>query len=284
MKIAQYADYTMSAKNVVSHQIMTVTPEIAAKWIETGAPNRKPARHQINIFANAMKAGRWEYNGQDIILDRDGHLIDGQHRLLAVIKSGQNVVMGVKRGVPSEAFMTIDSGKARNVADIVSMISDVDRKRAASIARYAHSFDTTGHFAYAATRMDVTDYFIKWQEQIEAISSAPIFHRRPLIHDSSVGVIGFFATRHGVYTVEDWQEFIQPVITGENLKPGDPRFALRDWAINRKFREKGKIDPGRMNHAIIRAWQHYVRGEELFSINVPTGGYANAHIPGQDID
>lgn len=68
-----------------------------------------------------MKAGKWLNNGVPVIFDTEEHLIDGHHRLTAIVKSGIAVMMSVCRGVEHEAFTTFDCGRKRNVAQLLSM-------------------------------------------------------------------------------------------------------------------------------------------------------------------
>ena len=64
MNVAQYTDYTMSRPDRVSHTIMTITPEIAQAYLDTGAPNRRISKASVRTYASDMRNGRWEYNGQ----------------------------------------------------------------------------------------------------------------------------------------------------------------------------------------------------------------------------
>lgn len=282
MNVAQYTDYTMSRPDRVSHTIMTITPEIAQAYLDTGAPNRRISKASVRTYASDMRNGRWEYNGQDIILDRDGALIDGQHRLLAVIESGQNILMGVKRGLDRSVFETIDSGRARNAADVIGLMSTGHQKLSAGIARYALLMDKFGNpRAGWCTRRDITDYFLEWP-QIAGISQHVVAGTKSVVPATPVATVWFMATRHGVYSHDEMAAFFTPVQTGADLSPGDPRLALRNWAVNQRLRGGGRLDTDRTLCAIIRAWQLYVDGKSISNIAVPIGGFANNYIPGQD--
>ena len=75
----------------------------------------------IGRFTGAIQRGEWTLNGESIKFDTDGHLIDGQHRLRAVLAAGQPITTIVVRGLPSDARETVDIGHSRNLADLIAM-------------------------------------------------------------------------------------------------------------------------------------------------------------------
>lgn len=96
-----------------------VTPALANKWLSKEHPNnRKPSEHRVEMYADDMRAGRWHDNGETIKFDRDGTLIDGGHRVRAVIMSGKSVAMCVAHGAVIDG---IDRGRTRSVVDIRRM-------------------------------------------------------------------------------------------------------------------------------------------------------------------
>jgi hypothetical protein len=285
MSIVQYTDYTTPERNRITHSVMNVTPEMAGEWLRLGAPNRHLSKKMVKIYASDMASGRWEYNGQDIIFDNLGHLIDGQHRLHAVIESGKPVLMGVKRGLSQDVFSTIDSGKSRSSSDVIGLIREMSASEqtvSASISRFAMILDR-GHSAAATryTRREVTDYFKKWPV-IADIAKVVNLGGRKVLPGTPIGVVWFMATRHGIYTNQDFMDFIDPVFSGENLTKGDPRLALRTWAINSRLKNKGRMATDHAIYAVIRAWQVYSAGNSISALSVPAGGFTNNHIPGQD--
>lgn len=101
-------------------QVINVTPQIAEKWLEKNTNNRSLSVHRVSAYANAMKNGDWELNGQTIVFDTDGTLKDGQHRLAAVKKSGATVPMLVVFDSDKNAYV-FDRGRNRNVSDCLKI-------------------------------------------------------------------------------------------------------------------------------------------------------------------
>ena len=96
--------------------VVEVHEILAKEWLEKNTFNRKLSRHTVNKYASDMKAGNWTLNHQGIAFDDAGVLVDGQHRLMAVIESGVTVPMMVTWGA---SRVGIDELRARSTADVI---------------------------------------------------------------------------------------------------------------------------------------------------------------------
>lgn len=105
---------------------MSVTPEIARTWLDTMARNRSPKRAVVARYAEDIRAGRWRLTHQGPAFDADGRLIDGQHRLLAVIAAGTSVRMLVTWGVDARGMDGIDVGVNRDGRDVAVIVGATD--------------------------------------------------------------------------------------------------------------------------------------------------------------
>lgn len=98
-----------------------VTPEMASTWLETNSESqRKLNKSIVRQYESQMRKGLWiGDNGESIKFSKDG-LIDGQHRLYAIIELNKPVMMMVMRGlVVKDAIKTMDLGKKRSLGDIL---------------------------------------------------------------------------------------------------------------------------------------------------------------------
>lgn len=106
---------TTPAKTV---ELVLVTPEMAAEWLVLNADNNRSCKtRQVDLYASYMKKGTWNSDNCAITFDAEGNLIDGQHRLQAVFKSGQAQEFIVGRNWPRSAMVTLDMGKGRTFTD-----------------------------------------------------------------------------------------------------------------------------------------------------------------------
>lgn len=75
--------------NSPSYYAIDVTPEMAAAWLECNTHNRTMNERSVATYAGAMARGEWRENGETITFSRPPRvLLDGQKRLLAVVRSG----------------------------------------------------------------------------------------------------------------------------------------------------------------------------------------------------
>lgn len=97
--------------------IMTITPDMASEMLMHNKNNRKLRKYAVNTFADDMQNGRWETNAQPIVFNSNGDLLDGQHRLNAVIVANRPVDMMVVTDAPDSKLY--DVGIRRTPADIL---------------------------------------------------------------------------------------------------------------------------------------------------------------------
>jgi len=116
---------------------MTVTPERALNWLDNAnTRNRKISDSYAQKLARDMRAGRWMLTHEGIAFDPHGVLLDGQHRLWAVVLADVPVRMHVWFDVTPESLMVINSGRSRSLADNLRLgggLGDVDHRELATL-------------------------------------------------------------------------------------------------------------------------------------------------------
>jgi hypothetical protein len=112
-----------------------VSPELAREWLDKyNTSNRPIVKQNVKSIANDIAAGLWrEDHPHAIVFDTNGRLIDGQHRLLAIVEAKTPVVMNIIRGASPDLRDFIDTGKSRKMSDRVA-INENGRINASIIA------------------------------------------------------------------------------------------------------------------------------------------------------
>lgn len=112
-----------------------ITPEKAKVYLEKNVPNNRPINEmRVRNYVHDMLTGAWSDNGETIKFNTQGELIDGQHRLTAIVKAGVSIWTWVARDVDKNAFWTVDTGAIRTGAQIMKMGSaEDDLKKHASL-------------------------------------------------------------------------------------------------------------------------------------------------------
>lgn len=102
-----------------------VTPELARRFLEGNAVNRKLRQSWISQLVNVIKRGEWKVTHQGLAISPVGRLLDGQHRLNAIIKADKPVHMMVTYDVPESVYDVLDSGARRKTSDALGLPTGV---------------------------------------------------------------------------------------------------------------------------------------------------------------
>ena len=101
---------------------VTITPEMAVEILEMNKINRPLRQEKVNTIARQIVAGKWRYNGQTIKITHTLDVLDGQHRLWAIIEAKRGVETLVAFGIDREAFETIDTLQTnRTLGDTIAL-------------------------------------------------------------------------------------------------------------------------------------------------------------------
>jgi predicted transcriptional regulator len=106
-----------------------ITPVMASKYLENALQNRKIKKETVKQYSSDMKKGFWVLSPQPIVFDESGKLMDGQHRLLAVIDSKTPIDFIVARNVPKTAIFGIDMGTSRSASDLFAINGECEELR-----------------------------------------------------------------------------------------------------------------------------------------------------------
>lgn len=106
-------------------EIKVITPEYADRLLEKNTSNRNLRRDHVTNLARDMAEGAWRLNNDAICIANDGTLLNGQHRLNAIIKSGKPIKMLVAEGFSPDTYKVLDGGAKRSVADQLNITNEL---------------------------------------------------------------------------------------------------------------------------------------------------------------
>lgn len=102
--------------------MITLTPELATELLEHNGNNRPLSDVHVARIANQIRAGKWRFNGDTIKIAESNNILDGQHRLWAVIEAKTPIETIIVYGIEEDAFATIDTlRKPRSGSDILAL-------------------------------------------------------------------------------------------------------------------------------------------------------------------
>lgn len=266
----------------IKSEIVTITPARAQEILAANARNRKLSLPALAKLKASLLQGEWVVNGEAIKISATGQLLDGQHRLVACVETGINFTTLVITGLPEEVQDTMDTGKARSLADVLTIngVGDSNNLAALLVAlerydRWGMKIAVAGYSAYPVTVQQALRRFAAEPSLVDAAAEAKKTNRVGL--PGKLG--GLFLYSFSAIDQEDAEDFFHKLISGEGLERGNPILALRNKLL------KMKQDAGSMRNYLeggaitIKAWNKYRAGEEALVLNYRPGGAAPEAFP-----
>lgn len=265
-------------KNISTHFVL-IDPDIALHWLGEyldTSKNRPINSARVARYIEDMRAGRWKLTHQGVGISDGGVLVDGQHRLHAIMESGTAVVMAVTVGVDEDSFTAIDTGGVRTAADLAHVAGHPKyRTLTPAITRmvYFHRndyYDVPAPANKAFTQAAVLEFAaeLDWDKLVaaaEAVQTAPKGFSR-----TALGAFYYLAVYDRKIDSEIVEEsFFRPIFTGFGFtEERDPRLVLRNRMIRDPFSTARKRQE--LLGGITRAWNNHLQGASIRSLVMPT--------------
>lgn len=126
--------------------VETVTPQRAEEYLAQNGRNRKIVAAHVDAIARDISSGNWMMNAQPICFSRSGRLLNGQHRLSAVLQAKEAIEVPVMHGLPDEAFATYDihAKKGPQLGTAFEQFGDRALVAAAAVLLWKHELKPSG--------------------------------------------------------------------------------------------------------------------------------------------
>lgn len=251
---------------MIKFEKLLITPERAEAYLKLNTQNRRVKKHVVQRYARDIETGRWkEDTGEVIKITTSGLILDGQHRLHAIVKAGKSVWMHVATGINSSVFDVLDSGSPRTAGDVFktsgvknemaipSIISMYERVQSARQSEFKKAYRNTPAELLAKYQQD--EEF--WQ-YIAKRAQAGYYSFSRVVAPSVLG--GILALIIKV-DAEKAERFYTQLVTGENVD-NNIIFTLRKKLINDQMSSKKLPLPDKIA-LIIKAWNVYHKGRTV---------------------
>ena len=243
--------------------IRTIDPVIAKELLSGQTKNRKISKTTVQKYKEFMKLGQWVLNGEPLIFG-GSKLIDGQHRLTACVESGQSFRAVWIELDKEEVFKTLNQGKRRNGADVLSVFGHANSTNVFSSICILARIDKFGELGYQgfgnAGRLpipnhEVEEYALKYPHLDVSIRKCDAWYRQFRLKKGPLAALHYLIRRSEADRVpmgEDSDDlksdaFMQSLCLGMNLGKGNPILPFRN-SLLRQMSNNEKISP----HFIIR--------------------------------
>lgn len=272
-------------------QVVTITPDQADRILKTNYQNRTINSSRVNQYARDMETGRWRVNGETIILDEEGRLLDGQHRLAACVKSNRPFDTILVRGVERDARLTVDSGMSRRLSHRLTMFGFKDGAALSTTVgwwkRIAEGPSAIRRDHFKVSETEALETLVAEPQIAEAIQHFNTL-REELPREVWTQAMGLFP-RSAFYRLvafyahaaagheEKAREFVRRLLTGLDIhSPQDPIYLLRSRLATVRGRNP-KLQVTRHETmswfdvaALIYTWNLYVGNEKRTLLRIGT--------------
>lgn len=246
----------------------TVTPAIAKRYLQNNPKNRLFKPRLVEQLARDIADGDFHLTHQGIAFADNGDLLDGQHRLMAIVKADKPVQLYVTRSLPAEAMNIIDVGSKRTHADALMISGYGSGALLAGCAQIYWGFLNETHAIFSQRGRIINNIrlleFIK--DHPEIVQAAEWIN-----HNKSVKQLGSPALVAGFYAIlhhknrNKAREFFKVLTENYSDTKHHPALILNEHILRRKA--QGMSIPRRyLAAAIIRCWNNFLAKEFVSNI------------------
>jgi len=258
-----------SLSNSSGVQVLIITPAIAKFILENLNNTNRPLSQAIaQDYARRMIDGEWIMNGEGLKFSNEGLLLDGQHRLLAIVLSGMSIELMVVFGLPPNAFETIDDGKKRSPGDVLSIHGIENANTTAAAIKFVirHKNGVSNRSVNGSGKISNKDV-LEWYKSHNYISDSVRFgytlyegSGRIILSPSKLAAYDFLFSE---LSKPHAGQFLTKFAIGTELQRTDPIFLLRSKLTEAKFNKQVSIS-GLVEHAlVVKAWNKWRSGNTV---------------------
>lgn len=252
-------------------RIEKVDPE-RAKALLAGTRNRRLRNYYVAKLARDMEAGNWRPNSViQIATTPDGEvLIDGQHRMAAVISSNVPQEFIVACGLSLNDQLVIDTGRSRTLSDTLTLRGETNTQTLAA---------AIGWLWRRQRGVPASQSMPTMAEGLQVLHDNPALRQslaptRPAC--SSLRISGGLGCclhyEMSKLDPESADDFWHKLHTGLDVHERHPIYLLRSRLEKNAISTVARIDTVMIHALIIKAWNVYLHGGELGSLRWGRGG------------
>jgi hypothetical protein len=240
------------SKSAIVAERVTLTPVLAAILLDRNDKNRNISKTTTGRLVSDIVGGRWAFNGEPVIVAKDGQLNDGQHRCKAVIEAGKSIDTLIVFGPERETRLTVDTGGVRTVGNFLSMQGVPNANALAAICSSIWQMKALGRLSAAGDERPTKSEVLLVAEHYKDIGDSLAFVSRKGVHKvTSPAMMAFCHWAIRTYGNADAADtFINRLIDGTNLRRGDAVLYCR----NRLMDLRGSARPQDRAELVFRSY------------------------------
>lgn len=245
----------IAGSECLSAGIAHVTPGVAKDWLRHNRRNRTITPGRVKRLSRALRRGEWAV-AQPIAYDSEGTLIDGQHRLLAVISANRPADFLVIKGyAPGTTFGKMDDTLPRKLAHWLHQNGEAKPQTLATVLRMAFIRSTgrnpllNTHSHVILTGPEAIDFLDDHPEIRHAVIASPGTKNTYLSEALCCYLYYLFAESDA--TLAD--HFFVELVQNRNEAEYDPLHLLRERLKSNRH-AKEKLNRAELAALVIKTW------------------------------
>jgi len=251
-------------------EVKLITPDEAKNILRKNTRNVAVNNALIQKYAIAMRAGKWSLTGQGISIAEDGTLIDGQHRLLAILRSGIAQWMLVISELNYDAtFNFYDTGRIRGASTILSLYAK-NAKVISACINFVHLLTIsadTNHLRLSNDQIVETYTLNPTIYDRIAKDARSLYEHSNLVNTSLVAGMMAYLVLIKLRDYEDVYAFFKQLMTGESDSQTvkyTRAFLIRQKTSTRQLKNEARL------WLLIKTWNYYIDKKEVSNMTMPT--------------
>ena len=270
--------------------VETITPKKAKDLLEKNTHNRPISNSRVEHYASLMQNGKWHLTHQGIAISKTDVIIDGQHRLMAVVDANMPIDFNITYGVEDHTFKYVDVGYTRTTSNIFAIEGIKNYTRhAAGISRY-HDFKnsnkvlSTGHVGRTKNHYTHNDYLQFYYENesflIDVHSKvASWYGKYKILKTSEMYAFFVYCVIDAKWSIEKVDSFFDHVFMLRHDSQSNVPRMLFDKLIQ-DATGTTQMKPKARTAILIKSFNYFVKGKSLKRLNYVEG---NELFPSVDI-
>jgi hypothetical protein len=251
-------------------EVVEMTPDLARRLLETNDGNRPLKQSLVDRIEHDIRSDQFRLNGEPIIVSVDGHLNDGQHRLLAIIAADKTVKVFVAFGVARDSRFTVDMGDVRTTSNLLSMQSVARPSPAAIVAKNLFAFRNAVSHAQQKQGIGKQDIVGEFNRQRAAIEAAiERFSKDRFVratHCLASAAAAYVIISNASVRAVDREAFFTKFVVGANLDPDSPILHLRGKLLERQDYDDRRTE-ARLE-LILRYWNAWAANAPVSTVRM----------------
>ncbi len=260
-----------------------LTPEMAKVYLERNLGNRPVRPGHVETLMRDMVAGKWRATGEAIKFDYNNVLIDGQHRLLAVAKSGVTIRVLLVLGLDPEVRDVIDTPAHRTAGDALHFNGVMRYQNQIAAAakvgilyeggRYTNALDKVN---LSLTNSEVMEWVAAHPDIQDIVAFGTMSARELDIPSPSAWIYAIYVLNR--VDAEQMREFVTSMTQMRLEGPGDPRVAMMN-SIRTARQQRRVVRAPEVLYMVFRTWNAWRKEEALRKLQLGAPGTSGTSIP-----